>query len=64
MEDVDVLGDSSRLALTNASRSASSSISWIWLKKTALIAAPGPIGDLGLGEGDAGVGLNAGPAIA
>ena len=34
---------SSRFSLTKRSRSAGSSISWIWLKNTALIAASGPI---------------------
>ena len=56
---------SSRLRSTNRSRSASSAISWIWLKKTALIAASGPITAIdAVGRAMQQSGSNAGPAIA
>ncbi len=56
---------SSRFSLTNRSRSASSSIAWIWLKKTALIAASGPITAIeAVGSAMQQSGSNAGPAIA
>ena len=56
---------SSRFARTNSSRSASSAIAWIWLKKTALIAASGPITAIeAVGRAMQQSGSNAGPAIA
>ena len=56
---------SSRLAATKLSRSASSSIAWIWLRKTALTAASGPITAIeAVGSAMQQSGSNAGPAIA
>ncbi len=48
-----------------AARSVSSSIAWSWLKKTALIAACGPITAIDAdGSAIVASGSNAGPAIA
>ena len=58
MEDVDVLRVLAAQLLVRFARSSGSSIPWSWLKKTALIAASGPITAMeAVGQGEAAVGV-------